>query len=215
MTLSTSIKYSSIKHRVAEYISKQISPLASALGVDIIHRVGNKTRTLWNQLRVNNFLYFFNLQLCEDISEVRNIIHGKLGKESEKQERETLVGLEFGHFIRDVFRWFGDRNRRVSKKIVYKQYSDAAIKAKINFKAPEWKTIRTIVVEMIVTHLVAHAKETNCKGVMHSKVEMEECATRVFNQVLSEMKNVALCANVEEKQKVSTFKMIFLNKFFK
>ncbi|KAF1747125.1 hypothetical protein GCK72_023584 [Caenorhabditis remanei] len=187
MTLSTSIKYSSIKHRVAEHISKQVSPLASALGVDIIHK------------------------LCEDIPEVKSIIHGKLEKESEQNERETLVGLEFGHFIRDVFRWFGDRNRRVSKKIIYKQYSDAAIRGKINFKAPEWKIIRTTVVEMIVTHLAAHAKETNSKGAIHSKADIEECATRVFNQVLSEMKNVALCANVEEKQKARAERFVRSN----
>uniref|UniRef100_A0A1I7U0X6 G_PROTEIN_RECEP_F1_2 domain-containing protein n=1 Tax=Caenorhabditis tropicalis TaxID=1561998 RepID=A0A1I7U0X6_9PELO len=188
MTLSTSIKYSSIKHRVAEHISKQVSPLASALGVDIIHK------------------------LCEDIPEVKGIIHGRLEKENEQQEQEMLVGLEFGHFIRDVFRWFGDRNRRVSRKVIYKQYSDAAIKAKINFKAPEWKTIRTTVVDMIVTHLAAHAKENNpTKGAIYSKTEIEECATRVFNQVLSEMKNVALCANVEEKQKARAERFIRSN----
>lgn len=187
MSLSTSIKYSSIKHRVAEYISKQISPLAPALGVDIIQK------------------------LCEDIPEVRGIIHGRLEKQSEQQEREMLVGLEFGHFIRDVFRWFADRNRRVSKKIIYKQYSEAAVRAKINFKAPEWKIIRTTVVEMIVTHLAAHAKENNNKGVIYSKTDIEECATRVFNQVLSEMKNVALCANVEEKQKARAERFIRSN----
>ncbi|CAI2356355.1 unnamed protein product [Caenorhabditis sp. 36 PRJEB53466] len=179
MTLSTSIKYNSVKHRVAEYISKQINPLASALGIDIIHK------------------------LCEEMPEVSEAVRGKLEKESEQQERETLVGLEIGHFIRDVFKWFADRNRRVSRKVIYKQYTDAALKAKINFKPNQWKLIRSTVVDTIVTYMAASAKEANGKNVVFSGNDIEECATRVFNQVLSEMRSGVLCASVEEKLKAS------------
>lgn len=193
MTLSTSVKYSSVKHRVAEYISKQIGPVAPGLGVDFIHKVGIciVVGSIWR-----------NLQLCEEMPEIRSMVHGKLEKESDQQERETLVGIEIGHFIRDVFKWFGDRNRRIPRKLIYKQYTDAALKAKINFKPTQWKFIRSTVVEMIVTHLAASAKEANGKGVVYTGNEVEECATRVFNQVLSEMRSGALCAVVEEKQKV-------------
>uniref|UniRef100_A0A8R1HN44 G_PROTEIN_RECEP_F1_2 domain-containing protein n=1 Tax=Caenorhabditis japonica TaxID=281687 RepID=A0A8R1HN44_CAEJA len=177
MTLSTSIKHNSIKHRVADYINKNITPLASGLGIDIIHK------------------------LCEDMPEVRDVVHGKLEKKSEQEERETLVGLEVGHFVRDVFKWFSDRNRRVSRKVIYKQYTDMALKAKVNFKPNQWKIIRATVVEMIVAHLAVSAKETNGKSTVFSASDVEECATRVFNQVLSEMRSGALCANVEEKQK--------------
>ncbi|CAP34896.1 Protein CBG17255 [Caenorhabditis briggsae] len=178
MTLSTSVKYNSVKIRIAEHIGKQISPFASTLGADIIHK------------------------LCEDVQEVRNIVHGDSQKESEQYEQETLVGVQFGQFVKDVFRWFGDRSSRISKKFMYKQYSSAAKTGKLNFNPTDWKNIRIIVIDTLVAHLLAHAKENNGKAKHpYSREDIEECATRVFNHVLSEMKNVALCANVEERQK--------------
>ncbi|CAI5455684.1 unnamed protein product [Caenorhabditis angaria] len=182
MTLSTSVKHNSIKYRVADHISKNVHQNSTVLGIDIIRK------------------------LCDDIPEVNELIFKDLEKEKDKNERISLIGLEIGHFINHIFKWFGDRNKRNNKRIMYKQFTDGVIRNKLNFKAKEWKNIRSIVVEIIVLHVVSpieNPKNNHKNHKAFSRVEIEECTTRIFNHVLSEMRSGVLCANVEEKQKAS------------
>ncbi|CAB3399967.1 unnamed protein product [Caenorhabditis bovis] len=180
-TLSTSLKHNSIKVRVSEYIYKQLSIGPNELGIEIMQK------------------------LCEEMPEVKELMNNEEDKNCENQEMVTKIGEEVGDFTSHVFRWFGERsNKRNSSRLIYKQYTETALRAKLQFKADQWKKIRSIVVETIVKHVSVTAKETaNGRGISFSTNEVEECATRVFNHVLSEMRSGVLCANVEQKQKIS------------
>ncbi|CAD6189238.1 unnamed protein product [Caenorhabditis auriculariae] len=176
LTLTNSIKQNSVKTRVAEHIYKQIAPVQVFIGADIMHK------------------------LCNEIPEVHAIVFDGEETEDEKQEILAEHGIKVGEFVHHVFRWFGEMSRRNTKRLVCKSLMNSELRNKYQFKPHQWKQIRTAVVHVIVKHVT---KDAHGKIGLFNADEIEDCATRIFNHVLSEMRSGVLCANVEQRQKLS------------